>query len=62
LWDPVDGKDGHDHGAHGEFGDQAHDRSEQLWMSQHAGMLAGAAACSALVGAGAVAMRWIRNR
>jgi NAD(P)-dependent dehydrogenase (short-subunit alcohol dehydrogenase family) len=36
LWEPVDGPSGHDHGAHGIFGDRSHNRSAQLWMSQHA--------------------------
>ena len=51
LFDPVDAE--HDHGAHGRFGDRAHTRSPQLWMSQHHGLLAAAAAVVA--GAGVVA-------
>jgi NAD(P)-dependent dehydrogenase (short-subunit alcohol dehydrogenase family) len=62
LWQPVDGAAGKDHGAHGSFDDRSHDRSQQLWMSQHAGLLAGAAACSMLIGAGALATRWVRSR
>ncbi|HEU5416441.1 MAG TPA: SDR family oxidoreductase [Streptosporangiaceae bacterium] len=44
LWEPVDDRAGTDYGAHGEFGSQAHRRSPQLWLSQHAGLawLAGA--------------------
>jgi NAD(P)-dependent dehydrogenase (short-subunit alcohol dehydrogenase family) len=51
LTHPVDGTNGHDHGARGEFDDRSHDRSLQLWLSQHArmpsGLLAGAAAARA---------------
>ena len=36
LWEPVDGKDGHDHGAHGVFNSQAHGHCTQLWFSHHA--------------------------
>ncbi len=61
LWQPVDDASGDDHGAHGIFDDQSHDRSEQLWLSQHAGPLAGAAACSVLL-LGALAMRRARGR
>jgi len=44
LWEPVDDPAGADYGAHGEFDSQAHERSPQLWLSQHARMalLAGA--------------------
>ncbi|MEU8236891.1 SDR family oxidoreductase [Actinoplanes missouriensis] len=50
LWSPADGRDGPDAGAHGEFDDQAKNRSLQLWASQHHGLLAGAAGV-ALAGA-----------
>jgi NAD(P)-dependent dehydrogenase (short-subunit alcohol dehydrogenase family) len=36
LWEPVDDPAGTDHGAHGEFDSRAHERSPQLWLSQHA--------------------------
>jgi NAD(P)-dependent dehydrogenase (short-subunit alcohol dehydrogenase family) len=36
LWDPLDAPSGHDHGAHGIFGNRSHKRSAQLWVSQHA--------------------------
>src|SRR5262249_47034423 len=39
LWEPADGAEGRDFGAHGDFDDQAHDRSAQLWASQHHGLL-----------------------
>ncbi|MET9879368.1 SDR family oxidoreductase [Actinacidiphila glaucinigra] len=35
LWSPADGPDGHDFGAHGRFGEQAHSRSAQSWLSRH---------------------------
>jgi NAD(P)-dependent dehydrogenase (short-subunit alcohol dehydrogenase family) len=60
LFDPVDGDNGHDHGAHGVFDDRSHDRSVQLWLSQHArtssGVLAGTAAASACLAA------WLGHR
>jgi NAD(P)-dependent dehydrogenase (short-subunit alcohol dehydrogenase family) len=48
LWRPADGESGHDFGAHGDFDDISHDRSAQVWLSQHHGLLAA-------FGAGAVA-------
>jgi NAD(P)-dependent dehydrogenase (short-subunit alcohol dehydrogenase family) len=36
LFRPVDGTSGHDHGARGVFDGRSHDRSLQLWLSQHA--------------------------
>ena len=59
LWEPVDGPPGTDHGAHGAFDSRSHDRSPQLWMSQHARLVSGMAALAA--GAAAVAVgfgRW----
>ena len=48
LWEPEDGPGGHDFGAHGEFSDRSHDRSLQLWLSQHArAVTAGVAAAAA---------------
>ena len=35
LWEPADGKDGHDFGSHGRFDSRAKSRSAQLWLSQH---------------------------
>jgi NAD(P)-dependent dehydrogenase (short-subunit alcohol dehydrogenase family) len=43
LWEPADGREGHDFGAHGDFDDTSHDRDLQLWASQHHGVLAAAA-------------------
>ncbi len=52
LWEPVDGAPGTDHGAHGAFDSRSHSRSPELWISQHARLVAGTAALAA--GAGAV--------
>ena len=54
LWEPADGPDGHDFGAHGRFDDQAKTRSAQLWASQHhktvfAGLAAAAGAAAAAI-------------
>jgi NAD(P)-dependent dehydrogenase (short-subunit alcohol dehydrogenase family) len=53
LVEPVDGTRGHDHGSRGAFDDRSHDRSLQLWLSQHprtsSGVLAGAAAGGAFL-------------
>jgi NAD(P)-dependent dehydrogenase (short-subunit alcohol dehydrogenase family) len=43
LWEPADGPDGHDFGAHGDFDDTSKDRDPQLWASQHHGVLAAGA-------------------
>jgi NAD(P)-dependent dehydrogenase (short-subunit alcohol dehydrogenase family) len=44
LWEPADGRDGQDFGAHGDFDDTSHERDPQLWASQHHGLLAAGAA------------------
>jgi hypothetical protein len=53
LLQPTDGRGGRDHGSHGVFDGRSHDRSPQLWISQHArlssGVLAGAAVLGAFV-------------
>src|SRR3954452_22260119 len=48
LWKPADMS--RDFGAHGVFDDRSHDRSAQLWASQHHGAVAAAAAGVAAVG------------
>lgn len=52
LWQPADGSEGHDYGAHGPFDDRAFGHSPQQWASQHRralGMAAlGLAGCAAL--------------
>jgi NAD(P)-dependent dehydrogenase (short-subunit alcohol dehydrogenase family) len=61
LWEPADDSAGHDYGAHGIFDDRSHNRSLQLWLSQHAGLVTGAAAGSAILG-GLLAARAARAR
>jgi NAD(P)-dependent dehydrogenase (short-subunit alcohol dehydrogenase family) len=46
LWKPADGSDGRDYGAHGRFDDRAHQRSLQMWASQHHGLLGAVAAAT----------------
>ena len=58
LWSPLDGADGHDYGAHGEFDNRAHHRAPQLWFSHHA-RLVSAAVAVAVTAAGAAA--WLRR-
>lgn len=51
LWEPVDGKTGTDHGAHGRFDDRSWSRSPQAWLSRHHAVTAGGiAALTALAG------------
>jgi NAD(P)-dependent dehydrogenase (short-subunit alcohol dehydrogenase family) len=57
LWEPADGTDGHDYGAHGAFDDRATRRSWQLWGSQHHGLLAGVAAGAVATATAAVVRR-----
>ncbi len=52
LWEPADGPDGRDYGAHGVFDDQAKSGSPQLWASHHHGVLG--AVAGVLTGVGAV--------
>jgi len=59
LWEPVDGRDGHDHGAHGVFDDQAHSHAPQLWLSHHARLFSAAAATAAGL---ATVTAWLRRR
>jgi NAD(P)-dependent dehydrogenase (short-subunit alcohol dehydrogenase family) len=52
LWEPADGPDGHDYGAHGRFDDRSTSRSPQLWASHHHGPIGvGTAVLGALVSA-----------
>jgi NAD(P)-dependent dehydrogenase (short-subunit alcohol dehydrogenase family) len=50
LWKPVDGRHGHDFGAHGEFDDRSTRHSPQLWASQHHGVLGTIGALAAAAG------------
>jgi NAD(P)-dependent dehydrogenase (short-subunit alcohol dehydrogenase family) len=53
LWEPADGDEGHDFGAHGQFDRRSHEHSPQVWASQHHGTLAA-------VGMGLVAAALVR--
>jgi NAD(P)-dependent dehydrogenase (short-subunit alcohol dehydrogenase family) len=58
LWEPLDGRDGDDYGAHGAFDDRALAYSPQRWLADNARPLALAAAGTALaVGGTALARR-----
>jgi NAD(P)-dependent dehydrogenase (short-subunit alcohol dehydrogenase family) len=60
LWEPADGENGRDFGAHGIFDAKSTDRSYQLWASQHHGLIGGVMAGAVAAGAG-MAARWIRR-
>jgi NAD(P)-dependent dehydrogenase (short-subunit alcohol dehydrogenase family) len=53
LWAPIDGGDGRDFGAHGQFDDRSNDRSVQVALSAHrnAVVCAGAATLAAVTAA-----------
>ena len=53
LWEPADGPDGEDFGAHGIFDADAKSRSPQLWASQHHGVV-GVGVAAVLAGAAAL--------
>jgi NAD(P)-dependent dehydrogenase (short-subunit alcohol dehydrogenase family) len=57
LFDPADGPDGDDYGAHGVFDDKAHNGDPQLWASHHHGVLA-AVGAAAIAGTAALVRRW----
>src|SRR3954453_23841025 len=58
LWKPADGPDGRDFGAHGRFDDRSHERSPQLWASQHHGLLGAAAIAAAAAGLARITTSW----
>ena len=63
LWEPVDQPPGTDHGAHGAFDSRSHNRSPQLWLSQHARQVSTAAATAATAaGLGTVLARRRHSR
>jgi NAD(P)-dependent dehydrogenase (short-subunit alcohol dehydrogenase family) len=62
LWDPADGPDGHDYGAHGRFDDQAVSRSPQLWASRHHGIVGAVAGGLGVAGLVAGAAALLRRR
>jgi hypothetical protein len=53
LWEPADGPDRQDFGAHGVFDTTAHTRDPQLWATHHHSLL-GAAIGGISASAGAV--------
>ncbi len=57
LWEPVDGPNGADHGAHGSFDDRALGNSPELWATTHRGLLAAAAGGLAALTLGAFAAK-----
>ncbi len=57
LWEPADGDDGHDFGAHGIFDAKAHSRAPQLWASHHHGLLATVGASAVAAGAALLSRR-----
>jgi NAD(P)-dependent dehydrogenase (short-subunit alcohol dehydrogenase family) len=61
LFQPLDGPDGRDHGAHGVFDQRSHPRSLQLWLTEHPMVLSGLAAGTAVV-AGLTAGRLAQAR
>lgn len=60
LWEPADGEDGRDFGAHGSFDDRALNRSAQLWASHRHGLLA--ALAGVVLGGAALARGLTRGR
>jgi NAD(P)-dependent dehydrogenase (short-subunit alcohol dehydrogenase family) len=60
LWEPADGPEGRDFGAHGLFDEQAHARSPQVWASQHHGV-AYAGGLAFLAGGAAALARVVRR-
>jgi NAD(P)-dependent dehydrogenase (short-subunit alcohol dehydrogenase family) len=62
LLQPADGADGDDYGAHGIFDSISHDRSPQLWLSQHARALITTAAAGTAILSGLTAARLVRGK
>ncbi|MDX3356263.1 SDR family oxidoreductase [Streptomyces sp. ME01-24h] len=61
MWAPADGPEGHDFGAHGRFGNQAHSTSAQSWASRHHTAV-GVAAATAAAATAAAARRAYDHR
>ncbi len=57
LWEPADGPDGHDFGAHGIFDNKAIGVAPQLWFSHHHKTLIGAGAAAVASAAALLARR-----
>jgi hypothetical protein len=62
LWEPADGGQGCDYGAHGVFDARASDRSIQLWAPHHHGFVTGAVTATLAAAAGLRARRRHRWR
>jgi NAD(P)-dependent dehydrogenase (short-subunit alcohol dehydrogenase family) len=62
LWQPADGPDGKDFGAHGDFDDIAKNGDPQLWASQHHGVMAAGAGGVLAALAGLGRRRWSRRQ
>jgi short-subunit dehydrogenase len=62
LWEPADGSQGRDYGAHGLFDARSKDRSIQLWASHHHGLLCGAMTATLAAAAGMAGRRLLRWR
>jgi NAD(P)-dependent dehydrogenase (short-subunit alcohol dehydrogenase family) len=60
LWEPADGRGGHDFGAHGAFDQTAKPRSAQVFASQHHKALVGGAT-AAVAGLGVAVGRKVRR-
>jgi len=56
LWEPADGEDGRDFGAHGAFDGRSHGSSPQQWVAHRYPRLAGAAVGALALGMGALAI------
>ncbi|MEU3407099.1 SDR family oxidoreductase [Streptomyces sp. NPDC006670] len=55
LWNPLDGEDGRDFGAHGTFDDRAHPHSPEAWMARRPRLLwTGGAATAATLAVAAL--------
>jgi NAD(P)-dependent dehydrogenase (short-subunit alcohol dehydrogenase family) len=50
LLAPVDNVNGRDFGPHGVFDDRSHDRSQQAWLSRHAGLSSACLGGAAVLG------------
>lgn len=58
LWEPGDGPNGDDHGAHGVFDEQSHGHSSQFWATRHRRSLLG----SGVLAFALAAYDWGRRR
>ncbi len=62
LWEPVDGEQGYDHGAHGSFDARSRTSSPEVWAAEHREWLGVLAASLAGVGVGfALALKKARR-